>query len=112
MESNDFSFSEEIKERNQNYILPFAFVINMVLNLSIAVKPITVNFLRLFAVCGRTRSFLQLPADRILNFLRLELLADKHNLTFCRLHVLAAQELLAPLLVCALFLGCTVDQPL
>ena len=77
-----FSFSEEKNERNQNYISPFAFVINMVVNLSIAVKPITVNFLQLFAVCGRTRNFLRLPADRILNFLRLELLADKVQFNF------------------------------
>ena len=41
------------------------------------VKPTTVNFLRLFAVCSRTRSFLRLLADRILNSLRLELLALK-----------------------------------
>ena len=71
------------------------------------VKPTTVNFLRLFAVCGRTRNFLRLLADRILNSLRL-----KRNLTsFCRLRVLAAQELLAPLLARALFLGCTVSTP-
>ena len=37
----------------------------------------TVNFLRLFAVCGWTRNFLRLLAERILIFLRLELLADK-----------------------------------
>ena len=61
------------------------------------------------SVCGRARGFLRLLADRILNSLRLELLALKRNLTsICRLHVLAAQELLAPLLARALFLGCTV----
>ena len=62
------------------------------------------NFLRVLAVCGRTRNFLQLLADRIWNFWRI-----KHNLTsFHRLRVLAAQELLAPLFARALFLGCTV----
>ena len=37
---------------------------------------------------------------------------QKHNIfTSCGgLHVVAAQELLAPLLACALFLGCTVAQ--
>ena len=70
------------------------------------VKPTTVNFLRLFVVCGRTRNFLRLLVDRILNFLRI-----KRNLTsFCCLRVLVAQELLVPLLVCALFLGCTVAR--
>ena len=69
------------------------------------VEPTTVNFLQLFAVCSRTCNFLQLLADRILNFLCLELLAEKHNLTsFCRLRVLAVQELLAPLLACACLL--------
>ena len=46
------------------------------------VKPTTVNFLRLFAVCGRARSFLRLLADRILNSLRLELLALKAQFNF------------------------------
>ena len=46
------------------------------------VKPTTVNFLRLFAVCGRPRNFLRLLADRILNFLRLELLAEKAQFNF------------------------------
>ena len=55
---------------------------------------------RLVTSCG----FLRLLADMILNFLRI-----KCNLTsFCRLRVLAVQELLAPLLARALFLGCTV----
>ena len=45
------------------------------------VKPTTVNFLRLFQVCGRTRN-LWLLADRILNFLHLELLADKAQFNF------------------------------
>ena len=61
------------------------------------------NFLRVFAVCGRTRNFLRFLADRILIFLRLEC-----NLTFHRLHVLAAQEVLAPRLARALFSGCTI----
>ena len=79
-----FSFSEEKKERNQNYILPFAFAINMVLIYMylLLVKPTTVNFLRLFAVCGRARSFLRLLADNILNSLRLELLALKAQFNF------------------------------
>ena len=52
---------------------------------------------------------MRLFLDRILNFLRLEVLAIKRNSTsFHRLRVLAAQELLAPLLAGALFLGCTV----
>ena len=38
--------------------------------------------MRLFAVCGRTRNFSRLLADRILNFLRLELLADKAQVNF------------------------------
>ena len=42
----------------------------------------SVNFLRLFAVCGRTRNFLRLLADRILNSLRLELLAEKAQFNF------------------------------
>lgn len=46
-------------------------------------KPTTVNFLRVFAVCGRTRNFLGLLADRILNFLQikqiLELLEGEEN---------------------------------
>ena len=46
------------------------------------VKPTTVNFLRLFAVCGRARSFLRLLADRILNSLHLELLALKAQFNF------------------------------
>ena len=37
---------------------------------------------RLFAVCGRTRNFLRLLADRILIFLRVELLADKAQFNF------------------------------
>ena len=41
------------------------------------IKPTTVNFLRLFAACGRTHNFLRLLVDSILIFLRLELLADK-----------------------------------
>ena len=56
--------------------------------------------------CGRTRNFLRLLADRILIFLRVEVLADKAQFN---LHVLAAQELLAPLLARALFLDCTVQ---
>ena len=39
-----------------------------------------------------------------LNFLRI----NRNFTSFCRLRVLAAQELLAPLLARALFLGCTV----
>ena len=53
------------------------FAINVVLNLSIAYQ---VNYCKLLAVnaaCSRTRNFLRLLADRILIFLRLELLADK-----------------------------------
>ena len=46
------------------------------------VKPTTVNFLRIFVVCGRARSFLRLLADRILNSLRLELLALKAQFNF------------------------------
>ena len=46
------------------------------------VKPTTVNFLRLFAVCVRARSFLRVLADRILNSLRLELLALKAQFNF------------------------------
>ena len=43
------------------------------------IKPTTVIFLWVFAVCGRTRNFLRLLADRILRI--------KHNLTsFHRLH--------------------------
>ena len=42
----------------------------------------TVNFLRLFAVCGRTRNFLRLLADRIFYSLRLELLAEKAQFNF------------------------------
>ena len=73
----------------------------MVLNLSIAGKPTTV-----FAVCNRTRicNYLWLLANRILNFLGLELLVDKAQINF-----FSAQELLTPLLAHALFLGCTVD---
>ena len=40
------------------------------------------NFLRVLAVCGRTRNFLRLLADRIWNFLCLELLADKAQFNF------------------------------
>ena len=55
----------------------------------------------MFAVFGRTRNFLHLLMDRILNFLQI-----KCNLTsFHRLRVLAAQELLAPLLVRLIILG-------
>ena len=46
------------------------------------IKPPTVNFLRVFAVCGRTRDFLRLLVDRILNFLRLEVHADKVQFNF------------------------------
>ena len=75
------------------------------------VKPTTVNFLQVFAVFGRTRSFLQLLAGRILNFLVLELLADKAQFNFFSpLACSAVQELLEPLLVCALFSGCTVGK--
>ena len=42
-----------------------------------------------------------------LNFLRI----NRNFTSFCRLRVLAAQELLAPLLARALFLGCTVYYP-
>ena len=72
-------FLREKVKPNQNYISPFVFAINLVLNLSIA-KPTAVNFLRLFAVCGRIRNFLQLLADLI--SLRLELLADKAQFNF------------------------------
>ena len=51
------------------------------------VKPATVNFLRVFAVCGKTRNFLLLLEDRILNSLRLELLADKAQFNFFSLIV-------------------------
>ena len=46
------------------------------------IKPTTVNFLRVFAVCGRTRDFLRLLVDRILNFLRSEVHADKVQFNF------------------------------
>ena len=46
------------------------------------VKSTTVNFLRLFAVWGRTCNFLRLLADRILNSLHLELLAEKAQFNF------------------------------
>ena len=46
------------------------------------VKPTTANFLLLFAVCGRTRSLLRLLVDRILNSLRLKLLALKAQFNF------------------------------
>ena len=73
------------------------------------VKPTTVSFLQVFVVCCRTCNFLRLLADRILIFSRLKLLQIKCNVTsFHRLRVLAVQELLAPLLAHALFLGCTV----
>ena len=73
------------------------------------ILPTTVSFLQVFAVCCRTCNFLRLLADRILIFSRLKLLQIKCNVTsFHRLRVLAVQELLAPLLAHALFLGCTV----
>ena len=69
------------------------------------VKPTTVNFLRVFAVCSRTRYFLRLLADRISKFLHLELLADKVQFNFfsplgcsCGARTSSA----------CLFLGCTV----
>ena len=56
-------------------------------------------------------NFLWLLARRILNFLRFELLVDKPQFQFFHHScVLAVQELLAPLLARALFLGCTVYQ--
>ena len=74
------------------------------------VKPTTVNFLQVLRF-GRTCSFLQLLADRILNFLVLELLADEAQFNFFSpLACSAVQELLEPLLVRALFLGCTVGK--
>ena len=51
--------------------------IKFCLSCLLLIKPTTVNFLRVFAVCGRTRNFLRLLVDRILNFLRLEVLVDK-----------------------------------
>ena len=79
-----FFFLREKGAKSEYYILPFAFAINMVLIYMclLLVKPTTVNFLRLFAFCGRARSFLRLLADRILNSLHLELLALKAQFNF------------------------------
>ena len=68
------------------------------------------NFLRVLAVCGRTRNFLRLLANRIWNFLRLELLADKAQFNFFSpLACSCGARTSCTTSWRALFLGCTVS---
>ena len=73
-------------------------------------------FLRLLAACGNISNFLRVLAARFSTSCVLNVLAGKlqkpSTFTSCAgLRVLAAQELLAPLLARALFLGCTHSRP-
>ena len=85
---NDYNMAAGLREQAINVTQSWLGILQSLL----LVKPTTVNFLLL--------------ADRILNFLCLELLADKAQFNFfCSLRVVVAQELLAPLLARALFFG-------